>query len=143
MILNLLSNALKFTPENGTIDITCGPDQSEEFIQVSVQDSGCGISKADQEGMFKLFGKLESSKSINKKGIGLGLYISSQIVKQFEGGEIKLDSEKGEGAKFTFKFKLIKDKQPKNKANSQLSLKSFDDSDSLMLNYSDTVYRFS
>ena len=56
--------------------------------------------------MFKLFGFLESSKSRNKGGIGLGLYISSQIVKEFGGGIIDLESEPGIGSKFTFKFEI-------------------------------------
>ena len=89
--------------------ITCRPVQSEEFIQVSVQDNGCGISLQDQEGLFKLFGKVQSSQSLNKKGIGLGLYISNQIVEQFGGNKIHLESEKDIGSTFTFKFKLNKD----------------------------------
>jgi signal transduction histidine kinase len=108
VILNLLSNALKFTDEYGTITISCGPFEKEgqKYLQVSVEDTGTGISKEDQKKMFKLFGFLDSSKARNSGGIGLGLFISAQIVKEFEGGIIDLDSEPGEGSKFTFKFKL-------------------------------------
>ena len=56
--------------------------------------------------MFKLFGFLESSKDRNGGGIGLGLYISQQIVTEFGGGPIDLDSDIGEGSIFTFRFKL-------------------------------------
>ena len=50
------------------------------MIQVSVVDTGVGITKEDQKKLFKLFGYLDSTKELNTKGIGLGLYISKQIV---------------------------------------------------------------
>jgi signal transduction histidine kinase len=67
VILNLLSNALKFTDENGQIKITCEPIErvdgmnTQTFIKVSVKDDGIGISKEDNKKLFKQFGCLESS----------------------------------------------------------------------------------
>jgi len=61
--MNLLSNALKFTDEDGNVKISCGPIEKEgqSYLQISVEDTGCGISKEDQEKMFKLFGFLDST----------------------------------------------------------------------------------
>ena len=74
IVLNLLSNSLKFTDEDGTITISARV--SEDFVNISVQDTGIGISKQDQKKLFKLFGFLESSQGRNTQGIGLGLAIS-------------------------------------------------------------------
>ena len=77
VVLNLLSNALKFTGENGNIIIRCWPliEAGEKFVKVSIQDNGIGIKKEEQSKLFQLFGFLESSKSNNPDGIGLGLAI--------------------------------------------------------------------
>ena len=61
------------------------------MIQISVQDSGVGIKKEDQNKLFKLFGFLDASKELNAKGVGLGLHISQRITQQF-GGKIIIDS---------------------------------------------------
>ena len=98
MLLNLLSNALKFTPKNGEINIQVKrtfektnniADSNLEvkdvsFLQVSVQDNGVGIKKKNHEKMFKLFGsQKDENKKINTEGIGLGLMISKMIVENF------------------------------------------------------------
>ena len=78
VVLNLLSNALKFTDEGGLITITSRllKEQDKNFVQISVQDTGVGISKDNQKKLFKLFGFLESTKERNSHGVGLGLSIS-------------------------------------------------------------------
>lgn len=83
------------------------------MLEVTVIDSGIGISKADQKKLFKLFGFLDSSSSINKNGIGLGLHISQQITAEF-GGEIVVESEKDEGSTFSFVFDLHENTQHAN-----------------------------
>ena len=97
MLLNLQSNALKFTKSGGSIDIIVTKIQessqlaSPEFekyfkmakygmVEISVIDTGIGIKKKDHHKLFELFGFLDSSKELNQKGIGLGLHISKQIV---------------------------------------------------------------
>ena len=72
-----------------------------------MEDSGVGISAIDQTKLFKLFGFLETSKEINTKGIGLGLYISKKLIQKF-GGDVHVESELGSGSKFTFTFQLEK-----------------------------------
>jgi signal transduction histidine kinase len=75
------------------------------MLEISVSDTGIGISKKDQTKLFEPFGYLEKSKSMNTKGIGLGLHISQQIAKEF-GGEIIVDSEKDQGSTFCFVIDL-------------------------------------
>ena len=77
------------------------------MLKISVIDTGIGIKQEDQSKLFKLFGFLESTKEINTKGIGLGLYICKKIINIF-GGEVHLNSEFGQGSTFTFTFMLEK-----------------------------------
>ena len=73
VILNLQSNALKFTSQ-GSVTIFVSIRQS--YLNVEVVDTGVGISKTGIKNLFSVFGKLQDSLQINKKGIGLGLMIS-------------------------------------------------------------------
>ena len=75
----------------------------KQFIQISVQDSGVGISEEDSKRLFKLFGFLKSSQKMNTKGIRLGLHIAKLITEKLN-GKISLDSEVGVGSNFTFRF---------------------------------------
>ena len=112
------SNALKFTHADGSVKIISKivksknelnhPEHtiylencSHTLLQIEVIDSGIGISKQDQNKLFKLFGFLSSSQHINTKGIGLGLYISKMIVEKL-GGNLGLKSDDGMGSRFTF-----------------------------------------
>lgn len=79
MILNLLSNALKFTSK-GSISIKVKTYIPKNAILVKVIDTGVGISEDDQNKLFSLFGKLKSSEDINVHGIGLGLNICRKLV---------------------------------------------------------------
>ena len=79
VILNLLSNALKFTPRKGAVKISAY--RVDDMLTISVRDTGCGIPEGDQAKLFQLFGTIEDTRSrINLKGIGLGLVISKMIV---------------------------------------------------------------
>ena len=70
-------------------------------------DTGVGIAYSDQDKLFKLFGFVEETESMNKNGIGLGLVIAEQIVHKFH-GQIHFDSVPDEGSTFIFTFKLCK-----------------------------------
>ena len=88
MLLNLFSNAIKFTDRNGTIVIMVELKRSscEDFLIVSVVDSGLGIKKKNKGKLFKLFGSVkDEKKKVNMKGIGLGLMICKLIVEKFNG----------------------------------------------------------
>ena len=113
VLLGLQSNALKFT-RDGQVNIRVRIEN--QFLQIEVKDSGIGISEANQEKLFQLFGFLEESQSQNKNGVGLGLAISKQIVEQYE-GNILLKSKLGEGSSFTFKFKIYSQDHPDSGSN--------------------------
>ncbi|MDR2035934.1 MAG: bacteriohemerythrin [Coriobacteriales bacterium] len=104
VITNLMSNAVKFTPEHGSIKLEAqylGEGDGLCKIKFSVTDSGIGISAEQQEKLFKPFQQAESSTSRRYGGTGLGLVISKSIVEMM-GGNIWIESELGEGATFSF-----------------------------------------
>ena len=74
-------------------------------MEIKVIDTGVGIKREDIDKLFKLFGFLESSRELNVKGIGLGLYICKKITTIF-GGDINVKSTYREGSVFTFSFEL-------------------------------------
>jgi len=94
---NLISNAVKFTPSHGTVQVSIENRDGE--VQVSVTDSGCGIPEAEQGQLFERF--FRSSTSTHVPGTGLGLAIVKAIVES-HGGSIKCESAAGQGTTFTF-----------------------------------------
>ena len=111
VITNLLSNAAKFTPENGTIRLIAKLVSEEEnlcTIQIEVSDSGIGISQEQQAKLFNSFEQAESATSRKFGGTGLGLAISRRIV-ELMGGRIWIISEMGKGATFAFTIKAKRD----------------------------------
>ena len=94
--MNLISNAIKYTPEEGNISINLR--DYEETIMFSVIDSGIGMTKEEIKQIFNKFYQVDKSKTT--KGLGLGLTIVSRIIQLIE-GKIKVESEKGKGSTFT------------------------------------------
>jgi signal transduction histidine kinase len=94
---NLLSNALKFTPPNGSIGISV--IARDDTVVIEVADSGIGISAADQKKLFTRFFRTEAAMRKAIKGTGLGLSIVKAIV-EGHGGEITVESAEGKGATF-------------------------------------------
>jgi len=84
IMINLLRNALKFT-NNGVIKVKIFYEKSESRISVWVVDTGKGIKKRDQEGIFDMFGKKERTAKQNSEGLGLGLTICKLLVEQYNG----------------------------------------------------------
>jgi signal transduction histidine kinase/DNA-binding response OmpR family regulator len=108
VMTNLLGNAVKFTPEGGSIKIKTyfmGEEDGFCRIRISVSDSGIGISPEQQAMLFQSFQQAESSISRKYGGTGLGLAISKSIVEMM-GGTITVKSELGKGAVFTFSARL-------------------------------------
>ena len=99
VMLNLIDNAIKFTPEGGTIDIST--EKSGGKVSVSVKNSGEGISKEELRHIWERFYKSDKSRSQDKRGVGLGLHIVKTIISQ-HGGEISAESEEGKYALFRF-----------------------------------------
>lgn len=97
---NLVSNAIKYTPEHGSVEIIVRKID-DEFIEVSVQDTGVGIAKKDLNRIFERFYRVDKARSRNMGGTGLGLSIAREIVRA-HGGVITIESEPSQGTKVTF-----------------------------------------
>jgi signal transduction histidine kinase len=98
VLLNLLSNALKFTPEGGQIDITAR--LHDDRAEVSVADTGIGIAPTDQDTVFEEFRQVGTADK-KAEGTGLGLALSRKFI-ELHGGKIWVQSEVGRGSTFTF-----------------------------------------
>ncbi len=99
VVYNLLDNAIKFTPPGGTIRFAAqrlGPD-----VEISLWNSGQGISPEALPFVFERFYKEDKSRGLNARGSGLGLHICKVLV-NLSGGQIRVESQKGEWCKFTF-----------------------------------------
>ncbi len=106
ILINLIGNAIKFTFKGGiTIDLNQDPEDPDH-LRVKVSDTGIGIQEEDKNKLFKMYGKLEDSKGVNKNGIGLGLTISEALAKILchskKLKDITLESEYGIGTSLSF-----------------------------------------
>jgi signal transduction histidine kinase len=99
VIDNVLANAVKYSPKGGII-ITTLKDCTDK-VEISIKDFGIGIEKKDQEKIFEKFFRVNDYRHKTYPGLGIGLYLSSEIIKS-HGGEIWVESEKGRGSIFTF-----------------------------------------
>jgi signal transduction histidine kinase/CheY-like chemotaxis protein len=108
VITNLLGNAIKFTPENGSIDLITNFIEEADgvcTIQISIKDTGIGITPEQQKRVFSSFEQAESSTTRRYGGTGLGLAISKSII-ELMGGKIWVTSEHGKGSTFTFTVQI-------------------------------------
>ena len=99
VLVNLLSNALKFTPRGGRVEV--GAARSGAVVRVTVADTGVGIPPEDLARLFDKYEQARSRATRSEKGTGLGLYITRQLV-ELHGGEISVQSEVGKGSTFSF-----------------------------------------
>jgi PAS domain S-box-containing protein len=104
ILYNLVSNAVKFTPEGGRITITATPLEGGKTLQVAVTDTGIGIKPEDQDRIFREFEQVDSSYARMQQGTGLGLALVRRFV-DMHGGKIRVFSE-GEGKGTTFIFTM-------------------------------------
>jgi CheY-like chemotaxis protein len=110
VITNLAGNAVKFTPEGGSVNIDAqflGEENGVCTIQIRVTDTGIGINREQQAMLFQSFQQAENSTSRKFGGTGLGLAISKSIIEMM-GGRIWAESEIGEGAVFAFTVRLAR-----------------------------------
>ncbi len=98
---NLISNAIKFTPEGGLITVECGCDG--KIVEFSVKDNGVGIPLDKQTKIFEKFFQVDTSASRSHGGFGIGLSICKSVVEK-HGGKISVLSEPGQGSTFTVKL---------------------------------------
>jgi signal transduction histidine kinase len=99
ILLNLLSNAVKFTPEGGRIGINAR--QVDGSVEISVSDTGIGISPEDQARIFEEFRQVGGDYAHKTEGTGLGLTLAKKFV-ELHGGKIWVESEVGKGSRFIF-----------------------------------------
>jgi signal transduction histidine kinase len=102
VVLNLLSNALKFTP-TGAVTISASYDDEKRWLAIAVKDTGVGIAPEDQAKVFEDFRQLDSSPTRGYGGTGLGLSICRRLAQRL-GGSIELVSEPNEGSTFILKL---------------------------------------
>lgn len=100
---NLVSNAIKYSPEGGTI--TVGGEVDENYVTVFVRDEGIGISENEQKNIFERFYRVDSAMTRKTKGTGLGLYLAQAVI-EAHGGSIHVKSKPGAGSTFYFTIPL-------------------------------------
>ncbi len=110
ILYNLVSNAIKFTPERGGISIQCKKSGSRAIF--SVIDTGIGISPEDHKKLFQPFTQIDSSSSRQYCGTGLGLSLVKNLV-ELHGGKIWVESEAGKGSTFIFTIPLTRLSEPR------------------------------
>jgi len=103
VILNLVHNAVKFSPDGGEVRVTV--DHTPDAVQVAVVDHGIGIAPADRDRVFERFYKADRAR-VRGGGTGLGLSIARHIV-EGHGGRIRVESEEGRGSTFSFTIQLV------------------------------------
>jgi len=111
ILINLISNAIKFTGTYGEVSVFCErihEDDKEIAVKFSVKDTGIGIAPAQQKRIFEEFSQADSSTTRQFGGTGLGLSISSKLV-SLMGGKLEIESEPGEGSTFYFTLSFKRD----------------------------------
>ncbi|KAF5046243.1 Adaptive-response sensory-kinase SasA [anaerobic digester metagenome] len=104
ILLNLLSNAVKFTNNGGEIMVNV--EDHEDFVRISVKDTGIGIPKDKLDVIFDRFCQVDRSLTRNREGSGIGLSLVKTLV-EMHGGKIMVNSTVGEGSEFIFDLPVI------------------------------------
>ena len=99
ILLNLLTNAVKFTPDDGKINVSARRDGRD--VVIAVRDTGIGIAPEDQEAVFDAFRQVGKHYTNKQEGTGLGLTLTRKFV-ELHGGRLWLESAPGKGSTFTF-----------------------------------------
>ncbi|MGZ9225123.1 MAG: hybrid sensor histidine kinase/response regulator, partial [Anaerolineales bacterium] len=108
ILINLLNNAVKFTPKNGTVTLQVTGDVERDRVQFSVMDTGIGIAAEDLKKLFKPFTQLDSRLNREYEGTGLGLALVQKLT-NLHGGSVAVESEVGKGSRFTINLRWGKD----------------------------------
>jgi hypothetical protein len=102
IITNLVDNAIKFTPSGGQVAISVSPSaDTHSAVEIAVADSGCGIPPDAQQSVFERLHQADGGPETSRKGLGLGLFISRELVTR-HGGRIWVESTVGTGSTFRF-----------------------------------------
>ena len=107
VMMNLLSNALKFTPPHGAVTLKFGLDDELNMVHISIKDTGVGIKNEDIDKIFERFYQSATNKKLGLSGSGIGLNLAKEMV-QLHKGSINVESSEGEGATFTVSLPIEK-----------------------------------
>lgn len=105
MLINLLTNAIKYTPDGGTIELWAERIRGNR-VRLNVTDTGVGIKAEDRPKVFSAFERIENSYSINQLGTGLGMSLTKRLA-EVNGAQIDFESREGEGSHFWFVFHAV------------------------------------
>lgn len=111
VIVNLISNAIKFTPESGELGLTVEPDEANQQVRLAVWDKGIGIKSENLPKLFKPFTQIDSSLAREYSGTGLGLALVRRLV-ELHNGSVKVESKFGEGSRFIVTLPYLKNPLP-------------------------------
>ncbi len=117
ILYNFLSNAVKFTPQRGRIEIRANL-LDDNMVRIAVTDTGSGIAEADRERIFEKFRQADSSLTRESPGSGLGLAISKELAVMLA-GDISLESEKDKGSTFWLNFPISLSQTPSSAQKSE------------------------
>ncbi len=106
VVVNLLTNAVKFTPDGGSVGVRAG--RSGGSVRIAVSDTGIGIAADDRERIFEEFQQARRQSAQPREGTGLGLTLSKRFV-ELHGGTLTLESEPGKGSTFTVTLPLVEE----------------------------------
>jgi len=109
ILMNLIGNAVKFTPEGGKIEVSA--ERAGDMVRIAVRDSGPGIAPEEQQRIFEAFYRI-SSGAKGAEGTGLGLAITQRLV-ELHGGKLSLESELGKGSCFYFTLPYVSSVAPR------------------------------
>jgi signal transduction histidine kinase/DNA-binding response OmpR family regulator/ligand-binding sensor domain-containing protein len=109
MLTNVLSNAFKFTPEGGTVDVSISSQPSIDggAVSISIADTGIGIPGGERDRIFDRFYQVDGNHTREQEGTGIGLALTKELV-ELHKGTIEVESEEGRGSTFTLRFPLGK-----------------------------------
>lgn len=101
VMVNLVSNAIKYNKPDGSVTVTTELDKRNHLIMIKVTDTGLGMNKEQMSHLFEKFYRVDSSATVGIIGTGLGLYITKSIIERM-GGSISVESKEGKGSSFSF-----------------------------------------
>jgi signal transduction histidine kinase len=110
VLINLIGNAIKYSPEGGPVVITIRPRVAESMVEISVQDKGIGIPERQHAQIFGRFMRADNASAWGIGGTGLGLYLSRELVEQ-HGGHLWFESAEGAGSTFFLTLPLLSTEQ--------------------------------
>ena len=105
IIINLIDNAAKYSPEKSTVTVKISQNTNENYVKIDIIDKGCGISKENQTKIFSRFSRIDSPLTRSVQGNGLGLFITKNLTEKMN-GKISVESEVNKGSTFSLTFPI-------------------------------------